>query len=562
MNVLYCSDLNLNVSILYVHKCCFSFWITRELRSRYSSCQCAVIVHSQCWLIEVLLQFLDDQKSKQTAKEGVKRPQVIPVLDMASSISQNSQSSQRSNSFSQAGSKSAAQKALEKEQRRLKFPVPPEAAINFRPSVGNELFEHAMKLSAEKKNRSNHMHTQAKSATVSTTQPSSAFALASMGPADFAIPTLHNTLPSTTSVESSHKEEDMEHSPSASNTEDGNKHLHGEKGFTEPEQSALDSKQKKSKVQKAGVQSRDTSDLKRNDNRAAPVFNNGQGTLQTGDGKSDNGFSPSKEPASMREKNHQKSTSNSKLTDESNTDPSWLRVIDQAKEAVPKEGKLSSHTILFSRDSRYPSLQGFASQKNLQYKVRSNWQHDAIEPSYTAKFKTVSKSRIGPHLSFKTIKSNPTNQKDSKVTTVQTKKHQEESQYPNEHRSHAFEDSTKLDKAKSFKVPSEGDLTGLQSKENASDPPKGLQELARQPITLSAPRLDQLATATAGSHSFGSPGSAMIEPTVHALQSVVAKQSKIPTTRAIPDLMHDSWLPKLSKTNPIAATGNRFLMIS
>ena len=510
------------------------------------------MIPSRFWLIKVLLQFLDDQKSKQTAKEGVKRPQVSPVLDMASSISQNSQSSQRSSSSLQAVSKTAAQKALEKEKRRLMFPIPPEAAINFRPSVGNELFDHAMKLSAEKKNRSNHMHTQAKSATVSTTQPSSAFALASMGPADFAIPTLHNTLPSTTSVESSHKEEDMEHSPSASNTEDGNKHLHGEKGFTEPEQSALDSKQKKSKVQKAGVQSRDSPSIERNDNRAAPVFNNGQGTLQIGDEESDNSFSPSKEPASIRENNNPKRTSRSKLTDESHTDPSWLRVIDQGEEAVSKEDELSSHRILFSKDSRNPSLQGFSSQKDLQYKVRSNWQHDAIEPNHTATFKTISTSESGPQLQFKSTNTNSTIQKDMKDTALQTKKNQEKRQHPNEHRSHALGKTTK-NKAR----PSEGDLTGLQSKENASDPPKGLQELARQPITLSAPRLDQLATATAGSHSFGSPGSAMIEPTVHALQSVVATQSRNSTARAIPDLMHDSWLPKLSKTNPMAGTGNQ-----
>lgn len=56
-------------------------------------------------------------------------------LDLASSAEQKAQQS----------------KEAEKAERRKAYPVPPEAAANFRPAVGRELVEHAMQISAAKR---------------------------------------------------------------------------------------------------------------------------------------------------------------------------------------------------------------------------------------------------------------------------------------------------------------------------------------------------------------------------------------------------------------------------
>ena len=56
-----------------------------------------------------------------------------------------------------------AAKLAEKEERRKHYPVPPEAAANFRPAVGKELVEHALRQSAAKKSQSLEVQHLAKS---------------------------------------------------------------------------------------------------------------------------------------------------------------------------------------------------------------------------------------------------------------------------------------------------------------------------------------------------------------------------------------------------------------
>ena len=56
-----------------------------------------------------------------------------------------------------------AAKLAEKEERRKHYAVPPEAAANFRPAVGKELVEHALKHSAAKKSQSQEVQYLAKS---------------------------------------------------------------------------------------------------------------------------------------------------------------------------------------------------------------------------------------------------------------------------------------------------------------------------------------------------------------------------------------------------------------
>lgn len=56
-----------------------------------------------------------------------------------------------------------AAKLAEKEERRKHYPVPPEAAANFRPAVGRELVEHALKQSAAKRSQSQEVQHLAKS---------------------------------------------------------------------------------------------------------------------------------------------------------------------------------------------------------------------------------------------------------------------------------------------------------------------------------------------------------------------------------------------------------------
>ena len=47
-------------------------------------------------------------------------------------------------------------KEAEKAERRKLYPVPPDAAANFRPAVGRELVEHAMQASAAKRAKAGH----------------------------------------------------------------------------------------------------------------------------------------------------------------------------------------------------------------------------------------------------------------------------------------------------------------------------------------------------------------------------------------------------------------------
>lgn len=380
----------------------------------------------------------------------------------------------------------AAEKLSEKEDRRKFFPVPPEAATNFRPAVGNELFELAMRLSAQRKAKSNEAHVNAKSGS----KPETSYLKQSksqnhMGNASQDMRKINHI----TSEEIPSEKEDPQ---SVAHKRIGEEDLEKEELISESKKERSGSKQSKKRKEDKPNLSHGIDSRKSNGNDV----NTFQGQEKKG----------------RTEANSQGKIQESKDVDmvEDRNEHELVYQISEGNQS--QNGILQGFPALFNPSRgvrRFPKQDRLSSTEfSLSQRPNFNLQFGSSLPSSSKSDKKKADSQSLQE----------TNQKRSRNKTVG-----EQSQ--NKSSSLTKGKGDELEKSPPNST-HEGKLTGLQEGENAPDPPKNIKDLAREPVTLS-PEAIFRQHDDSGDRETHSPGSAMIEPTMHAFQSLMGTRNDV-----------------------------------